>query len=267
MSFSFFLTVAGMFVIPFFAVLIPLFIGQRHGISSGKKSADIPEKPVDGAVGVSFGLLAFMLALTFQLVSNRFEVRKQLLLDEVSAIRTGYLRAGLIPEPYRSNTKKFLIEYVDQRSGKFADRDEINRVINESQKILDSVWTYAEALAAQDRSSEVYALYTTSINEIIDAHNQRISTALQYRIPPAIIIVLFIIEFFSMLVLGYQFGLAGKRSPSMSLALAIIFAVVMFLIVALDRPELGVSRLSQKPMKTLQDQLHGRQIDIQSINR
>ena len=42
--------------------------------------------------------------------------------------------------------------------------------------------------------------------------------------------------------------------------MAIVFAVVMFLITALDRPEIGLAKINQKPLFTLQTQLHMKQV-------
>src|SRR4030095_7259376 len=203
-------------------------------------------------------LLAFMLAITFQIAANRYDMRKQLLLEDVTNIRTGYLQAGLIPEPYRSNTKKFLVEYVDLRVDLVNNPSKLNAGLSRSQQILDSLWKYTEALAEQDRSSEIYTLYTTSVNDMIDTFNQRIAVGLQYRIPGAVLFLLFIISFFSMFVLGYQFGISGKANLRLILLLSLIFAIVMFLILALDHPEKGLSTVNQKPMLSLQQQLHGK---------
>jgi hypothetical protein len=177
-------------------------------------------------------------------------------LEDVTNIRTGYLRAGLIPEPYRSNTKKFLIEYVDLRVDLVNDPSKLNAGLSRSQQILDSLWKYTEALAEQDRSSEIYSLYTTSVNDIIDSYNQRVTVALQYRIPGAVLFVLFIISFVSMFLLGYQFGISGKGNLRLIILLSLIFAIVMFLILALDQPDKGLATIDQKPMITLQKQLH-----------
>jgi hypothetical protein len=62
-----------------------------------------------------------------------------------------------------------------------------------------------------------------------------------------------------MLSLGYHFGISGKGNLSINLILAFIFAVVMLLILALDRPETGIAKLNQKPMLTLQKQLQAAQ--------
>ena len=250
--------IALMFLLPFIAVLVPILLGQFYGNYRKKKSEDVPHAPVGAVVGAAFGLLAFMLAITFQIAANRYDTRKQLLLEEVTNIRTGYLRAGLIPEPYRSSTKKFLVEYVDLRVDFANDLSKLDPALSRSQQILDSLWKYTETLAEQDRSSEVYALYTTSVNDMIDSYNQRIAVGLQYRIPPAVLFVLFVISFVSMLLLGYQFGISGKGNLKLIILLSVIFAIVMFLILALDQPEKGLATINQKPMVTLQQQLHSK---------
>jgi len=256
-----FLEVAGMFLIPLLVVLIPIFLGQLYGRYRSKKLEELQHTPVGTVVGVTFGLLAFMLAFTFQIVANRYETRKELLLQEVTNIRTTYLRAGLIPEPFRSDTRKLLVEYVDLRVQLASDLSKLELTMAQSQQILDQFWKFSEKLGEIDRSSENYALFITSVNDLIDNYNQRITMALEYRIPVSILWVLFIITFFSMLALGYQFGISGKGSFRINLILGIIFAAVMFLILALDRPETGLAKMNQKPLFTLQHQLQEMQLN------
>jgi len=258
MNMKYFSEVTGMFLIPLLVVLIPILIGQRYGIWRSKKSANLQNASVGSVVGAALGLLAFMLAFTFQIAAGRYEARKELLLEEVTNIRTTWLRAGVVPEPFRSETKKLLLEYVDLRVDLANDLSKLSSVMSRSQQILDKFWESVEILAERDRSSEMYSLYTSSVNDLVDNYNQRITMTLEYRIPPAILGVLFIITFLSMLVLGYQFGISGKGSFRINLLLAVVFAMVMFLIFALDRPETGLAKLNQKPMLTLQQQLNGR---------
>jgi ABC-type multidrug transport system fused ATPase/permease subunit len=262
MNIRFILDLAGMFLVPLLVVLIPIFIGQLYGNYRSKKSAEMQHTPVGAVVGAAFGLLAFMLAFTFQIVANRYDARKELLLDEVTNIRTAYLRAGLIPEPYRSDSRKLLSEYVDLRVRLAKDQSKLDAAKSQSQQILDRFWSYSEKLGELDRSSENYALYISSINDLVDNYNQRITMTLEYRIPVAILWVLFVIAFLSMLALGYQFGISGKGSFRINLLLAVVFAVVMFLILSLDRPETGIAKLNQKPIFTLQHQLQVMQLNV-----
>lgn len=251
-----FAVIAGLFLIPLMVVLIPIIIGQFYGTRRKKKAVNMEPSSVGTVVATTFALLAFMMAFTFQIASNRFDKRKELLLEEVTNIRTTYLRSGLLPEPFRSENKKLLLEYTDLRAELAHDITKANISISRSQEILDSLWECAEALAAQDRSSEVYALFTSSLNDLVDNYNQRITMTFEYRIPVVVIWILLIITFFSMLTLGYHFGISGKGSIRMNLLISIVFAVVMFLILVLDRPETGLARPSQKPIFTLHQQLH-----------
>jgi hypothetical protein len=157
------------------------------------------------------------------------------------------------------------VEYVDLRIDLANDPSKLSSAMTRSQQILDKFWQLVEILAEQDRSSEMYSLYTSSVNDLVDNYNQWVTMTLEYRIPSAILGVLFIIAFLSMLALGYQFGISGKGSFRINLLLAVIFAMVMFLILALDRPETGLAKLNQKPMLTLQQQVHGKYLnDVQS---
>jgi hypothetical protein len=257
MNMSFYLSIAKMLLIPLLIVLTPIIIGQRYGIWRSKKSENLQNASVGSVVAAAFGLLAFMLAFTFQIAAGRYEARKELLLEEVTNIRTTWLRAGVIPEPFRTDTRKLLVEYVDLRVDLASDPARLSSAMSRSQQILDRLWESVEILAERDRSSEMYSLFASSVNDIVDNYNQRITTTLEYRIPPSILGILFIITFLSMLALGYQFGISGKGSFRINLLLAIVFALVMFLILALDRPETGLAKLNQKPMLTLQQQLNG----------
>ena len=251
--------VAGFFLIPFLIVYIPILLGQRYGIYRSKKSSDLQQGPVGATIGTAFGLLGFMLALTFQIAAGRYGERKELLLEEVTNIRTTYLRAGLIEEPICSEAKNLLTQYTDLRIELSLEPSKLDSVMKRSEQILDRLWLYAEALADKDRSSEIYALFTTSVNDLVTNYNQRITMTLEYRIPVTILVILYIITFFSMFSLGYFFGISGKGSFRINVLLAIIFAMVIFLIIALDRPEAGLAKMNQKPMLTLQRQLHDMQ--------
>lgn len=258
MTDTIFLYAAVMFFIPFFCILIPILAGQHYGMYIKNKLGKINDSPVGSVVGAALGLLAFMLAFTFQIVDNRYNTRKELLLDEVTTIRTTYLQSGLIPEPYREASRKLLIEYIDLRSNLSKDVSavKIQHLKIRSQFILDSLWKFSETLAKQDRSSEAYSLYTSSVNDLVDIYNKRVTFTFEYRIPAAIKWVLLVVTFASMSMLGYQFGISGKKNNIMAVFISIIFASVMFLILVLDRPETGLMRLNQAPILTLQKQLH-----------
>ena len=251
-----FFSIAAMFIVPLFAVLVPIFIGQRYGVYRSKKTPEKESSPVSTIVSAALGLLAFFLAFIFQIAVNRYMDRREMLINEVTTIRTAYLRSGLVPEPFRSGTRKYIIEYTDLRVELAEDISKLDRSMARTEQILDTLWNYSERIAEQDRSSEAYSLYISSVNDLVDKYNQRVTISLEYRIPESVLYTLCVITFLSMFTLGYQIGLSGRTSLRLSIVLAIIFAIIIFLILALDRPELGLTRLNQKPVLKLQQQLH-----------
>lgn len=259
MTSDIFFSIAAMFIVPLFAVLIPIFIGERYGVYRSKKIPAPESSPVSTIVSAALGLLAFLLAFTFQIAVNRYTDRKEMLINEVTTIRTAYLRSGLVPEPFRTETRKYLIEYTDLRVELAKDISKLDNSMARTEHILDTLWNYSERIADQDRSSEAYSLYISSVNDLVDKYNQRVTVSLEYRIPVSVLYTLCMITFLSMFTLGYQIGISGRASFRLSILLAIIFAIIIFLILALDRPELGLTRLNQKPMLKLQQQLQQKQ--------
>ncbi|MFB3390218.1 hypothetical protein [Flavobacterium sp. LAR06] len=254
------LFITGMFVFPFVCVLLPIVAGQRCGLYTKKRTGKVNESPVGSVVAASLGLLAFMLAFTFQIVDNRYSSRKELLLNEVTTIRTAYLQSGLIPQNYKAASRNLLLEYTDIRVALIKDTspERLDKLKMRSQTILDSLWNYSEALASKDRSSEAYSLYTASISELIEIYHKRVTFTFEYRMPVAILWVLFLVTCASMFLLGFQFGISGRRHHILAVFISVIFASVMFLILALDNPETGLIRLNQTPILTLYKELSQR---------
>jgi hypothetical protein len=255
---SYFLEIAGMFLLPLLYVLVAIYLGQLYGVYLIKKSPELPKAAVGSIVSAVLSLLTFMLAFTFQIASNHYDARKTVILEEVSDIRTTCLRAELLKEPFRSGAKKLLTEYVDLWVNLANDPSKIDLAISHSQILLDKLWTQVKTTPDADRCSVEFGLYTTSVTKLVDGFNKRITLFVTTRIPFAVLLVLYVGSFLSMMALGYQFGISGKGGFKVSLVLAFIFAMVIFLILALDHPETRLVKINQKPIITLQEQLHGK---------
>ena len=62
--------------------------------------------------------------------------------------------------------------------------------------------------------------------------------------------------FLSMIVMGYQAGLTGKRSGLATWTLAATFAVVLMLVADLDRPQMKLFKMNQTLMTELQTRIN-----------
>jgi hypothetical protein len=108
-------------------------------------------------------------------------------------------------------------------------------------------------LTGTNLSPAIFSLFASSVNNLVDNYNQRVTMTLEYRIPVVVFWSLFFVTFFCMLLLGYQFGISGRGNFKIFALLSLTFSTVMFLILILDNP--GFSKLNQKPVLTLQQQL------------
>lgn len=238
--------------------LVPTEVGQRFGARRRRITDHEPEGPVGNVVGATLALLGFMVALTVGAATARIDNRKEALIDGVNAIETAFRYASLLPEPHRTECRKLIREYVEMRldlAQWFGDPDQLRALDARIRALQQSLWSHAEALAKVDRSSEIYALFTSSLNEVIQIHTKRVIIGSQHRIPLLVWIVLIIVTIITMFGVGFQFGLAGNRSLIANLMLAFTFALVMTLIFDLEQPGKGLIDVSQRPMYDLHDRL------------
>jgi hypothetical protein len=205
-------------------------------------------------VGSILALLAFLLAVTMGMASDRFDTRRGLVLDEANAIGTTYLRAGYLPQPYAAASQKLLREYVPLRITT-ADRDRLAENYARSTEIHAELWGMAEALASQNLGSDLIGLYIETLNETIDLHETRLTAIIYARVPETVLIFLIILAALTMGMVGYSAGLTRRRSVLSAVVLVVVLAAVLTLVVDLDRPREGFLQVSQQPLLDLQGQL------------
>lgn len=245
------------FIILIAISLLAIETGHRLGIWRNRKGHE-PEGPLGTVVAAVLALFAFIIALSFSAAGNRFEERKQALLEEVNAIGTAYLRAGLIPEPQSSNTRRLLRDYVEIRLGMYQalGREETMKAIqNQTERMQQKIWSQVTELVQAGHDSPVTALFISSINEVFDMHTARVVLGAEFRIPPLVWYTLALVTILAMGTVGYFFGMGGKKSLFASIALSMSFALVILLIYDFDKPGEGLIVVNQQPMLELYESL------------
>jgi hypothetical protein len=235
--------------------------GRYLAIRRLKNTEKPADSPVSAVIGSTLGLLAFLLAFTFGIAAARFDARRELLLEEVNAINTCYLRAGMIPNQQQQAVRALLRDYVHQRAELSRRPDQLPKALAQfvihANESLDKLWELAEQVAEIDRNSEMYSLFVDSVNTVIDSHATRLTVGL-YRIPGSIWLALYAVSILSMFAVGYHFGISGGRDLFINLFLAISFSVVIVLIADLDNGTTGNLSVSQQPMYDLDEKLHSK---------
>ena len=243
----------GIFIVTLLLVLLSVEGGYRWAKYKQKRSEQEKEAPVGAMVGATLGLLAFLLAFTFGMAADAFHARKHAIVAEANAIGTTYLRTGLIREPHRTQVRKVLRDYVQERL-QWAGVEKV-KVVHSSKELHNRLWAQAAAVGEKNPGSEVAALFIESVNDVIDLHAERVMLRERSRIPGTYWIVLYVVSIFALGAMGYHGGVAGTTRSPVMLAVAIAFSAVILLIADLDRPGEGWVNVSQEAIIDLRDSM------------
>jgi len=241
--------VVALFVATILIVMLPIEGGYRLGRMAHRRSKQEKESSVSTSAGAVLALLAFMLAFTFGIASNRFDARKELVREDANKIRTAWLQSDILPEPDRAEANGLFRDYLKARIElvQSPDAERVKSVLSQAEQIQGRLWAMAVTNARKDMNSDVAALYIKSLTDVFAIHASRVAVGIQARIPEGIWLTLMAITILGMIGVGYQAGIAGsKRTLTMPL-LAIAFASVIATIAALDRP-IGGFTVSQQPL-------------------
>jgi hypothetical protein len=236
--------------------LATLLLAAEVGYRAGRRTARRRGKAAEGLAtveGAVFGLLGLLLAFTYAFVTARADARKQAVIQEANAIGTAYLRAGLVPDPVRTELRALLREYVETRivtdaSGR--DPAKLREVIAASERVQARIWPTAARLLDGRSPTILDSLLFQSLNEVIDLHTVRLAAG-RDRLPGAILLMLILTGVISLGVAGRDAGMSGRRRGFQAMTLALLVAAVTTVILDLDQPGRGLVRVSQQSLAEL----------------
>ena len=235
----------------FFALILTATeIGFRLGRKLETGTPESIKSQISTVEAAILGILALLLGFTVSMAVSRFETRKQLVLEEADAIGTSSLRAQLLPAPAGPEIQSLLRQYVDVRvqygttGNNLARLEDLNR---QTARLQTEFWTRAAAYAQQDPNPVKVGLLLQSLNEAIDLAEAR-WMAFQNHVPESVIYVNAAVGLLSAMLVGYSFGVNGRRNIFSMFMLAVSITLVLAVIIDLDRPRSGYIRVSQQPM-------------------
>jgi len=244
------LIVLGLFIF----MLLAMEIGFRSG---RRKQASVAEAITQAnSVLVSMlGLLALLLAFTFSAALQRYEDRSQTVVAEANAIGTTYLRARLLPGGMPDEVQALLRQYLDvriQEGHVDSTEPELHESLLHQAKLMEArLWSLAVKAAELDKSVVTSGLFIQSLNELIDTSTTR-NASLNRQVPEIVLLLMIATIVLTTATLGYASGIAGHRVTLAAFVLLILIALVVYLIIDLDRPRRGVIQVSHESMLSLQ---------------
>ena len=244
------LIVSGLFIF----MLLAMEIGFRSG---RRKQASATEAitQANSVLAAMLGLLALLLAFTFSAALQRYEDRSQTVVAEANAIGTTYLRARLLPGGMPDEVQALLRQYLDVRiqEGRVdATEPELHESLQQQAQLMETqLWSHAVRAAELDAGVVTSGLFIQSLNELIDTSGTR-DAALNRQVPEIVLFLMIATIVLTTATLGYASGIAGHRVTLAAFVLLILIALVVYLIIDLDRPRRGAIQVSHESMLSLQ---------------
>jgi len=229
----------------FLGMLLFLEVGRRIGARRIAKDLAGASPGINAAEGAVFALLSLLVAFTISGAASRFEVRRQLVAQEVNAISTAYLRLDLLAPNARSALQGLFRNYVDSRIEtyrKTPDTEAEQAERARSVKLQSEIWTQAVAAARAQDQPHVAILLMPALNAMIDIPTTRAVAAQTH--PPMIVFGLL-----SGLALGCSlmagFGMAGGKGRSWThiIGFAAVMTITLYVIIEIEYPRLGLIRV------------------------
>jgi hypothetical protein len=233
-------------------------LGYLVGKRARRRSEDEKESPVSAIAGTVLALLAFILAFSFSIVTDRYDARKALVREQALAIRTAYNSSDFLPQALRDESQALYREYIDLvvHAGTSGETgDELAETLSEIRAIQEQLWDLAVENVRLGDTTDISSFYVQSVDEMRNVTAVRVAVAVQARMPARLSFLLYVLVGLGMFAVGYQTAIADSRRTWLMLVLALSFSIVMTLIAVLDNPERGFIGVSQQPLIDLQREM------------
>jgi hypothetical protein len=203
------------------------------------------------------GLLALLLGFSFAMAETRFDLRRQLVLDETNAIGTARLRAGVVGDEHGYAIERLLDDYIATRLRGYQARDAagLHAAVDRSLQLQGELWTHVTAIEREQPQSLPASLLMQSVNEVIDLHTKRVAAG-RNHVPTAVLVMLLVVAAVTMGWVGAGVGVGHRRGTATTLLLSLLTSLVVGVIVDMDTPRAGAIRVTQTTLSDLQRSLH-----------
>ena len=99
----------------FGGILLCLKLGQQIGLRNQAEMTETARARLTAVEAAVFALMGLMIAFTFSGAAQRYELRRQLTVDEANAISTSYLRLDLLPPSRQAGLREKYRRYLESR--------------------------------------------------------------------------------------------------------------------------------------------------------
>ncbi|WP_050423335.1 hypothetical protein [Bradyrhizobium tropiciagri] len=236
----------------FVGALLALRLGRHLGSRYRKQNGVDDVGGLATVEGAIFGLMGLLLAFTISGALQRFDDRRQLVIQEATAATTAYDRLALFGGDDARNLQSLLKEYLRaridlyrmphdflllQRAEDFSDQQESRLV-----ELKNQLWNAAVAACPQPNYRPACGLSLPALNSLFEVARQRAGAAEKH--PPQIIFfMLFGLGLACSLLAGFGMAAGAGRSWIHMTIFAGTLAVALYTVTDMEYPRLGLIRI------------------------
>jgi hypothetical protein len=245
MSPTIFLVANGALALALFVALLGLQeLGRRAGRARAERTRGESREGLGSIEGAVYGLLGLLLAFTFSGAASRFEARRGLILDEAKSLQTAHQRLDLLPAEARPPLRAKLAAYLEARLAAQSAAQGLDgawAALDRSKRLRQELWTDAVA-ATQAAGSPAPQLILPTLNGAFEIATTR-AAAIYGHPPVALYAMLIGLAMVAAFLIGNAMGARGTRDALHMVAYAGVLALVIFVIIDLEFPRLGLIRV------------------------
>jgi hypothetical protein len=233
------------------ATALGVFLGRRV-----RHLSDDLKDPFGVLQAALLGVVGLILAFGLSLAVNRYENRRDAVVDEANTIGTTFLRAQTLPEPMRSQSIALLRSYVAEAANLtnyIPGSSQAQAAIVREDELQRRLWRLNGRALALEPIDSAPRLYEETLNEMIDAQATRIS-GLANRVPNAVLFLEVVGAALALGLLAAYLAIVGRGVLAVSLA-AVLVTGLLFVICDLDRPTRGPIQVPDTALKAVQEEM------------
>jgi hypothetical protein len=225
----------------FLAMMLCLELGRDIGLTQMGRTGSESRPGLNMVDGVVSAVFALLLGFVFSGATARFDQRRQLIVKQVNAIRNAWQRVDSLPLDKQDDIRSLLREFVDALLASYGHSSgaEPAAAITHAQ---DELWSRSVAVCLAPDGEHARMLLLPSLTEMFAAvEHERLARRIH---PPAVIYVMLVAgALVSALLAGFTMANAATRTWLLDVAVAAIVSFVIFVIVQIEYPRLGLVRV------------------------
>lgn len=243
--------IAGLLLV---TMLVAIEGGYRFGRAHEREEPPTAKAHVNAIQASLLGILALLLGFTFSSSLQRYDARSEAVVEEANAIGTAWHRADLLPDGHREAAREALRDYLDVRivANDLAldNHQGLDALRVDTHRAQARIWEVARGAAVAQPDMVRTGLFAEAVDALIDAYVRR-DAALDRRVPEVVLFLMMATFLMAGVVVGFATGVAGHRPSLASHMMVALIALLVFIILDLDRPRRGLVQVDHRSLLEL----------------